>query len=50
MKREFKGKIIGEFFRLKTKMDSLFDVDNGENEKQKESTKMLLKRKKQRMY
>ena len=33
MKREFKGKIIGEFFRLKTKMDSLFDVDNGENEK-----------------
>ena len=50
MKREFKGKIIGEFFRLKTKMDSLFDVDNGENEKRKESTKMLLKRKKQRMY
>ena len=39
MKREFKGTIIGEFFRLKTKMDSLFDVDNGENEKRKSQQK-----------
>ena len=37
MKDEFKGKIISEFFALKSKMYSLIDVDNEENKKSKRS-------------
>ena len=35
MKDEFKGKIISEFVRLKSKMYSLTEVDNTENKKPK---------------
>ena len=43
MKYVFKGKIISEFVRLKSKMCSLIDVDNDENKKAKGVNKNVVK-------
>ena len=43
MKHEFKGKIIGEFVGLKSKMYSLVDVDWKENKTAKGVNKKLFK-------
>ena len=43
MKKEFKGKIISEFLKLKSKMYSLIDVDWKENKKAKGFNKNVVK-------
>ena len=43
MKKEFKGKIISEFLKLKSKMYSLIDVDGKENKKAKGFNKNVVK-------
>ena len=45
MKYEFKGIIINEFIRLKSKMYSLIDVYNEENKKAKGVNKNVVKNK-----
>ena len=43
MKDEFKGKIISDFVRLKSKIYFLIDVDNEENNKAKGVNKNVVK-------
>ena len=49
MKYEFKGIIINEFIRLKSKMYSLIDVYNEENKKAKGVNKSVVKNIRQRI-
>ena len=49
MKYEFKGIIINEFIRLKSKMYSLIDVYNEENKKAKGVNKNVVKNIRQRI-
>ena len=49
MKYEFKGMIINEFIRLKSKMYSLIDVYNEENKKAKGVNKNVVKNIRQRI-
>ena len=44
MKDEFKGKKISDFVGLKSKMQSLIDVDNKKNKKAKEVNKNTTKK------
>ena len=50
MKDELKGKIISEFFGLKSKMYYLVDVDGGENEKAKGVNKNIVKNKRPKEF
>ena len=43
IKDEFRGKIIGEFIGLKSKMYSLVDVDGEENKKAKGVNKSIVR-------